>query len=98
MVQWLSLHTSTAGDVGWLPGRGPKIPQVTRHGQKDTNKPTMRNTVFFNLTIGIILGFVKLFVLLTDLSHISRFPFMLELSIGQDSMVWINECLVFFYL
>lgn len=39
----------------------------------NTNKPTMRNTVFFNLTIGIILGFVKLFVLLTDLSHISSF-------------------------
>lgn len=28
--------------------------------RRNTNKPTMRNTVFFNLTIGIILGFVKL--------------------------------------
>ena len=61
----------------------------------------MRNTFspLSSLTVGIILGFLKLFVLLTDLSHVSRFPFMLEFSIvGQDSMVWINECLIFFDL
>ena len=26
-VQWLRLHTSTAGDTGSIPGRGTKIPQ-----------------------------------------------------------------------
>ena len=28
-VQWLGLHTSTAGGPGLIPGEGPKIPQAT---------------------------------------------------------------------
>ena len=33
-VQWLGLHTSTAEGPGSVPGRGSKIPQAARGGQK----------------------------------------------------------------
>ena len=33
-VQWLRLHTSSAGGVGSIPGRGTKVPNATWHGQK----------------------------------------------------------------
>ena len=33
-VQWLGLHTLTAKGPGSIPGRGTKIPQAMRHGQK----------------------------------------------------------------
>ena len=33
-VQWLSLHTSTAGSVGSLPGQGPKILHAMQYGKK----------------------------------------------------------------
>ena len=33
-VQWLSLHTSTAGSVGSLPGQGNKILHAMQHGKK----------------------------------------------------------------
>ena len=34
MVEWLGLHTSTAGDLGLIPGWGTKIPQDMWRGQK----------------------------------------------------------------
>ena len=34
VVLWLRLYTSTAGDVGWVPGRGTKIPPAVQCGQK----------------------------------------------------------------
>ena len=36
MVQWLRLRASTAGDAGWIPGWGTKIPHTMRCGQKIT--------------------------------------------------------------
>ena len=33
-VQWLSLHASTAGGMGSIPGGGTKIPDATWCGQK----------------------------------------------------------------
>ena len=32
-VQWLTLHASTAGGVGSIPGQGTKIPQAAWCGQ-----------------------------------------------------------------
>ena len=34
MVQWLSLHTSTAGGTDSIPGSGTKIPQAARPEKK----------------------------------------------------------------
>ena len=34
-VQWLGLHASTAGDTGFIPGWGTKIPHAARHSQKN---------------------------------------------------------------
>ena len=34
MVQWLGLHALTAYGAGSIPGRGTKIPQALRCGQK----------------------------------------------------------------
>ena len=34
VVQWLRLHTSTAGGLGFLPGQETKIPQATWYGNK----------------------------------------------------------------
>ena len=33
-VQWLRLHTSTAGGMGSIPVQGTKIPYVSWHSQK----------------------------------------------------------------
>ena len=33
-VQWLRLHTSTAGGMGSIPGLGTKNPYATKGGQK----------------------------------------------------------------
>ena len=38
MVQWLGLHTSTAGGSGLIPGQGTKILQGTQHCQKIESK------------------------------------------------------------
>ena len=38
MVEWLGLHTSTAGDLGLIPGWGTKIPQDMWRGQKKKKK------------------------------------------------------------
>ena len=37
VVQWLRLHTSTAGDMGSIPGRGTKIPHGAQGSQKKKN-------------------------------------------------------------
>ena len=37
-VQWLRLHTCTAGGVGSTPGRVTKIPHVVRGSQKKKKK------------------------------------------------------------
>ena len=34
VVQWLRLHTSTAGGGGSIPGQGTKISHALGHGQK----------------------------------------------------------------
>ena len=36
VVQWLGLHVLTAKGLGSIPGRGTKIPQAARCGQKKT--------------------------------------------------------------
>ena len=38
MVQWLGLHTSTAGSPGLIPGRGTKILQAVHLDQKKKKK------------------------------------------------------------
>ena len=37
-VQWLRLHTPTAGGAGLTPGRGTKIPRATWHDHKKKKK------------------------------------------------------------
>ena len=39
-VQWLGLRASTSGGTGLIPGRGTKIPQAARLGQKKKSVPT----------------------------------------------------------
>lgn len=34
VVQWLRLHSSSAWDMGSIPGHGTKTPEAMRHGQK----------------------------------------------------------------
>ena len=34
VVQWLGLCASTAGDIGFIPGGGTKIPSAAQCGQK----------------------------------------------------------------
>ena len=41
-VQWLGIHTSTAGGTGSIPGRGTKIPHAARRSQKQTKKKTQQ--------------------------------------------------------
>ena len=38
LVQWLALHTSTAGGMGSIPGQETNIPQATRCGYKKKKK------------------------------------------------------------
>ena len=40
-VQWLGLLASTAGGLGLIPGRGTKIPQAARCGQKKKKQKTI---------------------------------------------------------
>ena len=40
-VQWVRLHAPTAGSMGLIPGRGTKIPQTARCGQKKRNLPKL---------------------------------------------------------
>ena len=40
VVQWLRPHSSSAEDVGSIPGPGTKIPHAAQYGQKQTNKQT----------------------------------------------------------
>ena len=35
VVQGFRLHTSSAGDLGSIPGQGTKIPDATHHSQKN---------------------------------------------------------------
>ena len=44
MVQWLGLHTSTAGGAGLIPGRGTNIPHATLHSQKKKTKQNKTKT------------------------------------------------------
>ena len=39
-AQWLRLCTSTAGDMGSIPGGGTKIPHAAPHGQKTKQNKT----------------------------------------------------------
>ena len=56
-VQWLRLHTSVAGGMGWIPGQGPRIPHATQHGKKtpknlkppNKQKTTKQNQYIFNV-------------------------------------------------
>ena len=41
-VRWLGLHASSAGGMASIPGRGTKIPQATRWGQKKKNAHVKR--------------------------------------------------------
>ena len=42
VVQWLGLHSSTAGDTGSITGHITKTPQATQHSQKQTKKPKIQ--------------------------------------------------------
>ena len=44
VVQWLELCAITAGDMGFIPGGGTKIPYAPWHGQK-TNKQKKQKKV-----------------------------------------------------
>ena len=37
-TQWLRLHSSSAGGMALVPGRGTEIPHAVRHSQKPVNK------------------------------------------------------------
>ena len=39
VVHWLRIHTSTAGDVGSIPGRGTRIPHAVWHSWKIRKRP-----------------------------------------------------------
>ena len=45
MVQWLRLHTYTAGDMGSIPGGGTKILHATWYGQKKGKRSRSGDTV-----------------------------------------------------
>ena len=40
VVQWLGLYASNAEGPGLIPGWETKVPQATRHGQKNKEKNT----------------------------------------------------------
>ena len=42
-VQWLRLHASNVGGMGWIPGQGAKITNATIHGQKKKKKVANSN-------------------------------------------------------
>ena len=44
-VQWLRLHTSSAGGAGLIPGQGTRIPHATRHSQKVRKKERKKSGV-----------------------------------------------------
>ena len=44
MVQWLRLHTYTAGDMGSIPGGGTEILHATWSGQKKRGKDTVKTS------------------------------------------------------
>ena len=46
-VQWLGLHTSTAGGMGLIPGQGTKIPQAAQPKKKKKTKYDSWNS-FYN--------------------------------------------------
>ena len=54
-VQWLGPLAFTAKGVGSIPGRGTKIPQVPRRGQK-TNEQTKNETKFRRENTGMLVS------------------------------------------
>ena len=48
MVQWLGLHTSTAGGTGLIPGRGTKIPHAEWHSQNKFKKKNQNIKIIDN--------------------------------------------------
>ena len=58
VVQWLSLHASTAGGTGWIPVWGTKIPHAAWCSQKQQRAPKLRRTFSINC-FGIQLRFYK---------------------------------------
>ena len=48
MVQWLGLHTATAGSTGSIPGQGTKIPYAA--GMAKNKKTKKLKDVFIYLT------------------------------------------------
>ena len=53
-VQWLRLHTSTAGGAGFIPGWGTKIPHATCRRQKQKQNKTKKT---FFLTAASTFGY-----------------------------------------
>ena len=48
MVQRLGLHAFTAEDLGSIPGRGTKILQAPRHGQRKQKQNKQKTTTAAN--------------------------------------------------
>ena len=42
VVQWLRLHTSTAGDAGSIPGQEAKIPHAAHEAKRKKTSHTVR--------------------------------------------------------
>ena len=46
VVQWLRVHVANAGDAGWNPGRGTKIPHALQHNQGiETTTTTIKTAI-----------------------------------------------------
>ena len=45
--QWLRLHTSTAGDMGLIPGLETKIPHAAWHSRKKKRHPALDISMFY---------------------------------------------------
>ena len=43
VVQWLRVHVASAGDAGWNPGQGTKIPHALQHNQGIKKKNLNKN-------------------------------------------------------
>ena len=52
VVQWLRLHTSTAGDMGLIPGWGTKVPHALRGVAKKKKKIKFKSLVSSLLVLG----------------------------------------------
>ena len=80
MVQWLRLSTSNAGDAGWIPGWGTKIPHA-----KWSSHQTKKKVVISQRVFGLLLGYLPIYienVLPKFQRYIEKFLVQIHLSIS----------------